>query len=354
MSTKERIAKPRAREFNPSSKKVIQLNADSFKSKGDKKILKNVHTICAFRLPYAIPIPDGIYRVRVGRHIAEIQIKRVQRKQVEGFSGSGTIQMAFDKYGKSSFSSIQMKLPWGIDLSEEGRKPLLLGDIPPRRKAKEIVLRFLNRFIETVRYVTEEYWVEPARYQDILSYEVFYWDGKKRHQAGLTLLDTGVGGIRVGTGSPFQVKDEKMQELMDILLNELELDASKIFLLNSKDACLQDDFRLAILEAVTALEMVLYKFIRKRGKKLKIPQDELDNHIVNVGLTGNISVVLKMLTEGLQQIDAETLRACKGAIKIRNKVLHKGLRKVSSTDTERRVIQIEKMISYLGRLITTV
>ena len=141
------------------------MKADSSQSKRNKKIPKNAHTIYSFTLPYAIPVPDGIYPIRVGKHIAEIAIKRIQRKEVEGFSGTGTIQMAFDKYGKSSFSHIEMKLPWTIDISKEGRRPLILGDIPPRSKAKETVLRFLNRFIETVRYITEEYWVEPARFK---------------------------------------------------------------------------------------------------------------------------------------------------------------------------------------------
>jgi len=318
---------------------------------------KNVHTIFSFNLPYAIPIPDGRYLVKIGKHIAEIAIKRVQKKEVEGgkVSGTGTMQIMFDKYGKSSFSSIQMKFPWKMDISEDGRKPLLLGlDVAPRRKAKEITLRFLNRFIETVRYVTEEYWVEPARYQDISAYEMFYWDGKKRYPAGLIMLDTGVGGFKLGTGHPFQVEAEKMQNLNNILLKELELDASKFFLLNSKDACLQEDFRLAIIEAVTALEIVLYKFIRKRGKKLGIPSKILEMYIIGprgVGLTGNISVVLKELTKDLEQIDDTVVSKCKGAIKIRNKILHEGLRGVSSTDTEKRIIAIEKMIAYLKRLI---
>lgn len=330
------------------------MEIDSFELRGKKTVLKKVHTVFSFNIPYAIPIPDGKYRVRVGKHIAEIAIKRIQRKQVEGFKGTGTIQMAFDKYGKSSFSSILMKLPRRIDLSEEGRKPLLLGDIAPRTKAKEIVLRFLNRFIETVRYFTEEYWVEPVRYQDIMSYEVFYWDGKKKYPAALSLLDTGVGGFAIGTGHPFKVKAEKIGELRNILENELKLDASKIFLLNSKDACLQEDFRRAIIEAVTALETVLYKFIRIQGEKLGIPKKDLKGFIVDVGLTGNISIVLKMLTKGLEQIDAETIRKCKGAIKIRNKILHEGFREVTSTDTEERIIAIEKMIAYLKRLIATI
>ena len=334
----------------------MEVDYSVFKSTKNKKIPKNAHTIFSFRLPYAIPIPDGIHKVKVGRYTAEIAVKRVQKRQIEGFEvgGGGFVQIKYDKYGRSSFSLIQMKFPLTLDLSQEGRKPLLLGDIPPRTKAKEIVLRFLNRFMVTVRYVTEEYWVEPARYQDVLSFEVFYWDGKKRYPAGKHLIDTGVGGVAMGTGHPFQVEAERMRELRNILENELKLDAGKIFLLNSKDACLQEDFRLAVIEAVTALETVLYRFIRRKGEKLDIPKKKLDDFIKDVGLTGNITVVLKMLTKGLEQIDDDTLGKCRGAIKIRNKILHKGFRKVTSTDTEERIIAIEKMIAYLNRLLATV
>jgi len=77
---------------------------------------------------------------------------------------------------------------------------------------------------------------------------------------------------------------------------------------------------------------------------MDISNKDLKRFIIGVGLTGNISIVLKMLTKDLEQIDAETIRNCKGAIKIRNKILHEGLIKISSTDTEKRIIAIEKMV----------
>lgn len=329
------------------------MKIDSFELRGKKTVPKTAHTIITFNLPYAIPIPDGRYRVKIGRHVSIIAVKRIQ-KTLEGIAGTGNIQMPFDKYGKSSFSSIQMELPFVLNPLEKGRQLLLLGDIPPRSKSKEIALRFLNRLIEAVRYITEEYWVEPARYQDILAYQIFYWDGKKRYPAAQILLDTGVGGVRLGGGHPFQLEPEKMRELISILEKEKKLETSKLFLLNSKDACLQEDFRLAIVESVTALETVLYRFIRMQGEKLEIPKDEVDHFIVDVGLTGNLKVVLKMLTDGLEQVDAEILSKCKGAIKIRNNILHEGFMKVSSTDTEEQVNAIEKMIDYLNRLVATV
>lgn len=332
------------------------MKADRSESKGNKKI-KGVHTIFSFELPYAIPVPDGVYKIKVGRYTAKIDLKRVQKTWIEGMQlgykgihGKRYAQIPFDKYGKSSYSLIKIEFPWRIDLSEKGRKPKLLGDVPLRSKAKENALRFLNRFIETVRYVTGKYWVEPARYQDILSSEVIYWDEKKKRRAG-RIFDSGVGEMVFGEGDPFQIEAKKMQKLRNLLENELHLDPSRIFLLNSKDACLQEDYRLAIVEAVTALETVLYKFIRRQGEKLGIAKKDLEHFIVDVGLTGNISIVLKMLTKGLEQIDAEIVRKCKGAIKIRNKILHEGFMKVSSTDTEEKLVAVEKMIAYLNRFI---
>lgn len=320
-----------------------------------EKIPENAHTIVSFTLPYAIPVDDGVYKVRVGKDIAEIWLRRVQVVKFKGgeeFHGKGFAQLRYDKYGRSSFSFIEIKIPNKLDIWEKGRKPLILEDVPQRWKSKEIVLRFLNRFIETVRYVTGVHWVEPARYQDIFSLKMSYWDGNRHYPAGALVYDNGVGGIVLGKGNPFHLETEKSVELRRILEDGSSLDSSRVFLLNSKDACVQEDFRLAIIESVVALETVLYKFIRMQGEKLTISPEELDHFITEVGLTGNISVVLKMLTKDIEQIDEDTIRKCKGAIKIRNKILHEGLTEAFSTDIEERVMAIEKMVSYLKRLLS--
>lgn len=311
------------------------------------------YTVFTFDLPYSIPIPDGTYKVRVGRHVGIISTIRVQKDDVMGGKviGTGAFVLPFDKYGRASFSSIAMELPWKINLEEKGRKALLLGDAPPRLKAKEIALRFLNRLINTVRYVTEEFWLEPARYQDISSYKVSYRNGKKQYPATVVLLDLGLGGFGTGIGHPlhpFQLEAKKLREIKKILGNELKLDAYRIFLLNSKDACLQEDFRRATIEAVVALETVLYEFIRNRGRKIGITERGLKNFIHDVGLTGNINVVLKILTKDLPQIDEKVISKCKEAITARNKILHEGLTEIPSTQTEQRIVAIEKMIAYLN------
>jgi hypothetical protein len=310
-------------------------------------------TIFSFEIPFAIPVPDGVYRVKMEGKEAKITVVRVQREELlgTGLQAHGFVQLSFDKYGRSAYTHVRITLPWKVDFEENGRKPLLLGDVPPRKKSKEIALRFLNRFIEVVRYITEEYWLEPIRYQDTLSLEILYSDGIKEWPAGHVFLDTGTGGVMISNRPPFQTTKEKLEHVKEFLLYEKEMEIDKILILNAKDAALKEDFRLAILEAVTALEVVLYKFIRIKGKQLDINRKELDEYIIKVGLTGNFKVVLKMLTGGMEIIEKETMELCKGAIKIRNNILHEGLMKVSSIDTEKRIIAIEKMISCLRKLL---
>jgi hypothetical protein len=317
-----------------------------------KKIPKNVHTVFTFKLPFAIPLPDGLYEIVLGGKKADIVIKRIQRTDILGVASSGSVQLMFDKYGWSSFSEVSMTFRWKLDLEEIGRTPIVLGGVPlpPRHKAKETVVRFLNRFIDVVRYTTSEFWVEKVRYQDLLSYQVYYWDGKNKISGRFAFIDNGVGGVMMCRGNPFQVHSQKLDKINDLLEHETPLDSSSTLILNAKDSCLQESFRLAIIEAVAGLEVVLYNFITVQGKKLGLPDKGLKDFIIDVGLTGNINIVLKMLASGLEQIDAATLRECTGAIKIRNKILHEGLLDVGSTDTEKRVLAIEKMISYLRKI----
>lgn len=309
------------------------------------------HTVFMFNLPFPIPVPDGIYEVKNGLKIAEIAIKQIQRKP-KNLQSSDNFQSSFDKYGESSYSSINIRLPWIVNFEKKGRKQILQGDMQLHDKAKEQVLRFLNRFIETSRYVTEKYWLGPARYQDLLSYKAVYYDGKTQYPIKPSPTDSKPNEIKSKIDHPFKLDEKKYGQLINSLKNESELDLSKIFIMNAKNSCLHEDFRNAIIQSVIALEIVLYEFIKFQGEKMKIPTKTLSSSIKEIGLTGNIFAILKILTVDHKQIDPEIIQDCKGAIKIRNKILHQGLRDIHSTDTEKRIISIEHLISYLKDLVS--
>jgi hypothetical protein len=319
---------------------------------------QELHTILSFDLPFRIEIPDGFYEVKVDDRTALISAKQAKKTSVAGWSSTGgNINLMFDKYGLSGFSHIDIKFPWKMSAREDGRQAVLFAEpriSAPRNKNKEVALRFVNRLIEAVRVFYGQFHLRNVSYSDVLSWKQFYWDGKKRYRVCSHMFDQGCGGMRMTAGKPSeeQIREQetKLKSFREILKNADPLALDSLFLANAKEACLEEDFRMATVEAVTALEVVLYDFIQKRGHELKIPEKDLKDFIVKVGLTGNIRIVLRMLTEGREQSDEEEIGWCSGAITTRNKILHEGLRVLSPSETESRIENIERMIAYLRRI----
>lgn len=163
------------------------------------------------------------------------------------------------------------------------------------------------------------------------------------------LLGAGVGSVKITTNDPFQLEESKLMELKTFLESEVEHNLSKIFLLNAKDACLEEDYRHALIEGVIALEIELSTFIRHRCESLDISKNSIDGFINRVGLSGNLSVVLKMFCEEVE-LPADLIDKCKGAIKIRNDIVHRGRREVHPTEAEKMIISISEMVEFLKGL----
>ena len=311
------------------------------------KLSSKTQTLFKFHIPYAIPVPDGVYPIKIGYNLGKLSIKRMQKANSKAVNESTTSPVKFDKYGRSSYSVIKLLVPKHVLLKEEGRSSILLEPELTRLKATEMIVRIVNRFIETTKHVSLAYWVEPLRYQDILSLQAFFLDAGKKYTAKIPEIESTTSEQETASDGSAQLNEEKIKQLKDALATDHKFDLSQMFILNSMDACSKEDYLLATIESVTALELVLYQSILEQGTKLGVHPNELKKVIATVGSTGNLDVVLKMLTNGLKQIDSDTINNCKGAITVRNNILHKGLRDVYSTDTEKRIIAIQKMIDYL-------
>jgi len=316
------------------------------------KIPNNAHTIIEFEIPYAIPVPDDIYKIKTKKGTVEINTKRIQRKLVSGMdvSRNAILSIGFDKYGRSGYSQIQMKFPYKMKFSKRKRSPNMVGKAIPRLEDKEKVLRCLNDFIEAIKNVTNEFWVEPIRYQDMISFQVFYWYQDKRYPSSVHMLDTGVGGVKISTGEPHVLTKTQRNELKELLQRKKTIDNYMIFIMNAKDAFVQENYRLGILEAVIALEIVFFEFIKKEGEKRNIKESRMKSLITDVGIHDGIDTVYKLFIGDRPQIDEKVVRSCKSAISIRNKIMHSGLRDVRGKETEERIIDIEIMIDHLKSL----
>jgi len=315
--------------------------------------MKITSTIVEFNLPFSLSIPNGIYPLKLESQYYRIHIRKINRKEsIGGISGGwaieGNVDLPYDKWGRFSYSQVRVEMSGRI--RDEPGSVSMFFDTPPRQKIKETALKAVNRFIDVYRTFTKEYHVELLSYSDILDYQIYYNVNGQLKRAGTYLLSTGTGGICLSAGPPKYKTNGLLEDIKDTLVDEKPLDLSEMCILNAKDAILKEDSRRATLEGVIALEIVLSEFIRSRGKAKGISNDDIKNFIKDVGLTGNIKVSLKLLLNENESIDDKLISICKGAIKVRNTIVHEGFRDIPQTETEKRIISIEKVINEIRSL----
>jgi 3-methyladenine DNA glycosylase/8-oxoguanine DNA glycosylase len=118
---------------------------------------------------------------------------------------------------------------------------------------------------------------------------------------------------------------------------------------------LDEDYPLATVVAIIALEVALYNFAIDRGEQKGISRDNVEEIVKKVGLSLTLDAFLKLLLrDGEPEPDVSNVRECSGAITIRNKVVHRGLRVVLPAETQNRIVAIEKMISDLRSRLSNV
>jgi hypothetical protein len=305
------------------------------------ELSEETKTLFKFDLPFAIPVPDDVYPIRIGSELGKVSIKQ-KTKDSKADKKSLSEQTKYDKYGVCSYSSLKVLVPKKLNMIEEGRKSVLIAPEMKRLKAQETVVRIVNRFIETAKNVTSEYWIEPIRYNDILDLKAYFLDGGKKYSVKVPKLKS------KKKVSEAQVDEQKVKkEIKDALSVDYKFDLSKSFLLDAKDSCSKEDYIRATIEAASALEVALYQAILDQGNKSGVRRNDLKRMIKTIKSTGDISAALKMLSNGTKELDAEAIKDCKGTLTVRNNILQKGARNVYSTDTEKRVTAIETMVNWL-------
>jgi hypothetical protein len=294
-----------------------------------------------FDLPGLLPVPDGDYQVSLNSKAALITLSTVQG--VRRFEGTTAVaEMATELPFHFTRVNVRMLGLFDPDAMVDDSKLLHL---PPLRELKQVAIAYVNRLIEVVRSVTKQLQLQRIRNYGVAFYDAAYWDGKgdppfMRQIRGEALL-------KMPKHDSKSFPPEQVQSIKDILATELPVDASEVFMPNAKDEVFTEDYRRAIVDAVTSLDVRLSGFIRQRCKNLGVGEDTVNGFITAEGLARNLEVVLPMLAPSSNPPDKKLLSKCKGAITIRNKVLHEGRLVVTLAEADEHIEAIEKMIAYL-------
>jgi len=193
---------------------------------------------------------------------------------------------------------------------------------------------YLNNVVRAYRFITQETYnngvIKELPYDQFFRIVIIQEIDESGNPIGPPMYNSYIKELKVGT-----IRQEdylKIKELADspkIMLKYLPDE----LLLRATSFLQEENFRMAILEAVTALEIVVSSTIREFGHKRGISEKKIKKLIRDAGLTGNLDVVLRLLIpDDLPSKDI--MSGCKGAIKIRNAIVHEGRLSVSEKEAK--------------------
>lgn len=229
---------------------------------------------------------------------------------------------------------------WGIDAHS---RVFILTEkkFDDSKKAKEFTLKVVNNFLKIYRYhdKTAVHLVD-LNPEDFFEFNYMY-KGRGFFEMALA------GGITpTNPLLNFQVSNE----IESALSNNFVLPFWEELLMNSEQYIYQVNFRHSILESVTALELIISDFIKKKCQEKSISIGDAKGYIKNIGLTGNVRITVRLLISDDLPED-EVFEKCKAGITIRNEIVHEGRKEVNKNEAEDTLKASQKLIVFLNKYL---
>ena len=356
---------------------------DAWRSENMEKINhaneSDVTTILRLNLPFSLlRLPNGSYELKENEHTYKFVISRVARnpavaKDITGWTPVGDIDIVGDRFGRFSHSKIEIQIPYRIidiemfdyvcpmcKLTVDKNTTVCSScgttftsdrsRVPPRKKVKVKAIEMINKFLDAYRFFFKDYFVEHIRYDDIVSYEIEYKLADGTQASWQEAFDISYDSS-VKTGS-LTADEESIQRFKAFLSKPEERMILRDYLLSSSaNRISTEEYHLAILEAVIALEITLTDFVIKEMTKLELPRDKNEDFVRYIGSYGNIKVILRLLSKDkLQQLVDTVYEECEQAITKRNKIMHKAETSATYEEARRILWNVNKMIEYVSKL----
>lgn len=339
----------------------------------------DVTTILRISLPFSLlRLPNGSYELKENQYTYKFVISKVARnpsvaKDTTGWTPVGDIDIIGDRFGRFSYSEIEIQIPYRIieiemfdyvcpmcRLTVDKNKTVCSNcgttftsdnsRVPPRKKAKVKAIEMINKFLDAYRFFFKDYFIEHIRYDDIISYEIEYKLSDGTQASWQEAFDISFDSS-VKTGS-LTADEESIKNFRAFLSKPEERMILRDYLLSSSaNRISTEEYHLAILEAVIALEITLSDYIIKEMTKLELPKDKNADFVRYIGSYGNIKVILKLLTKDKPRQLSDTIyEECEQAITKRNKIMHKAETSATYEEAKKILWNVNKMIEYVSKL----
>lgn len=222
-----------------------------------------------FDLPFCIYLDDGLYEVSRGDWTAVVQVQRVDQTHLDPRLGiqQSTSELIRDRHGWLRFSKVVVEMPAITIITEGIRRRVVAGEIDTDNgyvtltlkqddlndyhpAALEEALRAVNRLIEVYRQVTDSFYVKRVLMDEIFQADTVWYEGDE------PIVGTHYGSFGHGiTIAPASVTPEILATLRSRLMSDGEIPISFELFQDSRDRLDRGEYRLAVMDARTALEV---------------------------------------------------------------------------------------------------
>ena len=281
------------------------------------------------------------------------QLSMVARDNIataEGLKNSTVPVHAFTV--ELDFEDVDSEVIAVLDSNDVSEKTAQFG-----REVFETLLEAWKGLIEYCRNVCGQFWltvpsIDPQNYQSFLlgRCEAEWLDSAgrwRRFKVANPIVISKTVMIREG------LDREQWTHAAEFITRGRPAPVRKVLLANSRQHLWEDQGRLAVIEAVTALESAIKHILPKAAIRiLKLDAEiekPLDSLFEKAGLRAVTEVVLKAIS-GPAGLDSDVVSKVLGAIELRNKIIHQAQRKIEKSDAQRAVNAIGDVIERLEYL----
>jgi hypothetical protein len=242
------------------------------------------------------------------------------------------------------------------DLTKEERKANMEEWWKKRLETKkEMVLEngigVLNKFIDSLRLVGGLYYLRKVSYNDIFNYKCTY------HQGGVKKFEYAVdvsckSALLIGQVEKLDLK--LMEPINQLLQSDISLPVFNELLLDARSYLEDGNFRMAVIDAVSALELLVSERIYEGLKQMGYDDDLIDILMSkHWHLNERLSKLWKYIfgeafTESNNDLWIKIGGSQNSCLNIRNKIVHKGYMpdKVESNNI---ILAIEEAINKINQ-----
>ena len=227
------------------------------------------------------------------------------------------------------------------------------------RIAQKLTHVYVNRMLSYVRVELSQHWVTPVPVSEWELYWFLYQADAMWVQDGEELEIANVKGFMFARPPDITFDDKDLaldlgrrQTLCDFMEKGVASAVERELLASAKQFSVAFDYRMAAVEAVTALE-VSYQRVKRLCQSRKIPAEKLTAVERELGVSAYLKLLvpLELAEEQLGQY-WDLVPDCDALRKVRNEIVHGGL---SPTEDQIRIVKdgiiaVEGVLDLIGTL----